>query len=78
MVDLYGYFPVSSNVCPGNIGSLVVSLAIYLVACAVLGLVQFILGWIPIVGVLIRIVFGAIGIYCTVGIVLSVLRFIRV
>ena len=77
MQKLYFYFPLSSSVQPGQMKTLVISLVIYLVACAVMGILQTILGWIPIVGALIRLVLSLLGLYCVAGMVLSVLKFLQ-
>ena len=50
MQKLLTYFPLSNSVEPGNARQFVLALAIYLVACGVLGILNAILGWIPLVG----------------------------
>ena len=58
MEKIYSYFPLSSGVQPGNLKTVITSVLIYLAACAVMGVLQAILGWIPIVGGLIRLIPG--------------------
>ena len=77
MPKVYLYFPLSAGVQPGDVGSLILSMVIYVVACAVLGILQAVLGWIPIVGVLLKLVFSIGGLYCVAGMVLSVLKFFQ-
>ena len=77
MRNLYRWFPLSSSVQPGVTGSLIVSLIIYLAACAVLGLLEKILGWIPLAGWLVSVACSLLGLYGVVGMVLSVLRFLQ-
>lgn len=77
MEKAYLYFPLSASVDPGQIKSLIVSLVIYLVACAIMGILQKILGWIPIAGGLLRLVFSIFGLYCVAGMILSVLKFLQ-
>ena len=77
MEKLYRYFPLSDSVHPGDLKSVVISVLIYLAACAVMGILQAILGWIPIVGGLIRLVLSALGLYCAAGIILSVLKYFQ-
>lgn len=77
MDKLRPWFPLSSLVYPGEVRSLIVSLVIYLIACAVLGILQTVLGWIPLAGVLIRIVCWLLGIYCVAGMAVSVLQFLQ-
>ena len=77
MEKLYRYFPLSDSVHPGDLKSAVLSVLIYLAACAVMGILQAILGWIPIVGGLIRLVLSVLGLYCAAGIILSVLKYFQ-
>lgn len=75
MEKLYRYFPLSDSVHPGDLKSAVISVVIYLAACAVMGILQAILGWIPIVGGLVRLILSVLGLYCAAGIILSVLKY---
>lgn len=77
MYKLFPYFPLSGSVQPGDVKSLITSLIIYLIACAVLGALQTILGWIPLAGVLVRIVCSILGLYGVAGMVLSVVKFLQ-
>ena len=77
MEKLYRYFPLSDSVHPGDLKSVVISVLIYLAACAVMGILQAILGWIPFVGGLIRLVLSVLGLYCAAGIILSVLKYFQ-
>ena len=77
MEKLYHYFPLSSSVTPSDTKSLVISILIYVAACAVLRVLGVVLGWIPLVGWLLGIVFSLIGLYCVAGIVLSVLQYFK-
>lgn len=77
MQKLLTYFPLSNSVEPGNARQFVLALAIYLVACGVLGILNAILGWIPLVGWLLDVIFSLAGIYCVVGLVLAIVRFVQ-
>ena len=77
MEKLYRYFPLSDSVHSGNLKTAVTSVLIYLAACAVMGVLQAILGWFPIVGGLIRLVLSVLGLYCAAGIILSVLKYFQ-
>ena len=77
MNKLFRYFPLSTAVEPGNVRQLIISLAIYLVASAVLGVLNAVLGWIPLVGWLLGLVFSLLGIYCGAGLVLAIVRFVQ-
>ena len=77
MQKLLTYFPLSNSVEPGNARQFVLALAIYLVACGVVGILNAILGWIPLVGWLLDVIFSLAGIYCVVGLVLSIVKFVQ-
>lgn len=77
MQKLLTYFPLSNSVEPGNARQFVLALAIYLVACGVLGILNAILGWIPLVGWLLDVIFSLAGIYCVVGLVLAIVKFVQ-
>lgn len=77
MEKLYRFFPLSVSVQPGDLKTALTSVVIYLAACAIMGVLQMILGWIPLVGALLRLVCSLLGLYCVVGMVLSVLRYFQ-
>ena len=77
MKQVLRYFPLSASVKAKDAGSFAVSLIIYLVVSAVLGTLTTILGWIPLVGSLLEFVFSVLGMYCVVGIVLSIYQFVK-
>ena len=77
MEKIYSYFPLSSGVQPGNLKTVITSVLIYLAACAIMGILQAILGWIPIVGAPIRLILSLLGLYCVAGIVLSILKYFQ-
>ncbi len=77
MEKLSPYFPLSFNVLPGDVKSLILTLIIYLVACAIMGVLNAVLGWIPLVGWLLRLIFSLVGLYCVAGMVLAVMKFFK-
>ena len=77
MQKLFPFFPLSANVEPGNARRFVVTLGIYLVACAVLGVLSDILGWIPLVGWRLTLIFSLLGIYCVAVIVLAIYKYVQ-
>ena len=77
MQKILTYFPLSNSVEPGNARQFVLALAIYLVACGVLGILNAILGWIPLGGWLLDVIFSLAGIYCVVGLVLASVKFVQ-
>lgn len=74
---LKSIFPFSFG-AKKDVVALVVNILIYLVAGAVAGVVLGLLGRIPVLGLLFRLLSGLVGLYCLVGIVLSVLDFMNV
>lgn len=77
MEKVFSYFPLSANVLPGNVKSLILTLVIYLVACAIMSILNVVLGWIPLVGWLLRLIFSLVGLYCVAGMALSVVKFFQ-
>lgn len=75
MEKFYPFFPLSVHVLPDVPKTLIFSIVIYLIICAVLGVLQSILGWIPIVGWIADVVCSLLGLYCVGGIILSVLKY---
>lgn len=77
MKSLYGLFPLSDLVAPGEMRSLVVTLVIYVLGAAILAILNVVLGWIPILGLLTQVASTLMTIYCVIGAVLAVLQFWR-
>ena len=77
MEKLEVFFPLSLMVQAGAVRELVVSLAIYLAVCGVLGLLHKFLGWIPLAGSVVKLVSSLGGMYSVVGIVLAIWRFVQ-
>ncbi len=73
---LRALFPVSYK--SKDVAGLIISILIYLVAGAVLGGVLGFLGKLWLVGWLFGIIGSLVGIYCTAGIVISVLVFLNI
>lgn len=70
------FFPLSFSVA--DVTALVVNIIIYIVVSVVVGFVCDLLNFIPVVGLLLSIVSWAVGLYCTVGVVLALLVFFKV
>ena len=77
MEKLYSFFPVSANVIPGESKSLVTMAAIYVVACVVLRVLGWALGWVPVLGWLLGLVFSLAGLYFVVGLILGFLKYFK-
>ena len=73
---LRAIFPVSYK--SKDVAGLIISILIYLVAGAVLGGVLGFLATLWLVGWLFGIIGSLVGIYCTAGIVISVLVFLNI
>lgn len=74
---LLPFFPVSGSVKKGDVVSLVISIVIYVVVAAVLGFAVGLLSGVPVVSLIVGIVGTLIWIYEVVGIVLSILKFVK-
>lgn len=69
------YFPISAR--SKEIIGLIVSILIYVVVEAVLGFAFSILGKLPLIGWLIGILGSLVGLYCFIGIIVSILVFLK-
>lgn len=76
MDTLKNLFPLSFK--EGDTKSLIVTIVIYILAAVVVGLVLGLLGRIPLIGWIFRLVRWLISAYCTVGIILAILKFLNI
>ena len=76
-MNINQFFPLTGKVIRQEPKSLAIVIVMYLVVCAVVKIADFLLGWVPIVGAVLGVLFWIIGIYCAVGIILAVLEFFR-
>ncbi|MGN1085358.1 MAG: hypothetical protein ACI4QX_10150 [Lachnospiraceae bacterium] len=60
-----------------TVKDLIISLLIFIIVPAVLGVVTGLLSWIPVIGWVLGIITTLIGILCLVGIILSILGFLK-
>lgn len=70
-------FPLSFTVRPGDVKSLAVALVIYVLAGAIASILNVVLGWIPLVGILIQVARILLWIYAILGSLLAVALFFR-
>ncbi|MBE6754241.1 MAG: hypothetical protein E7559_07835 [Ruminococcaceae bacterium] len=70
------FFPVSTR--SSELVGLIISLVIYIVLPTVFGWVVSLLSGIPLIGWLLGVIAGLIGLYCFIGIIISVLIFFKV
>lgn len=68
------FFPLNATVKPGNTGSFIANLIVYVIAAVILGVIGFFIGFVPIIRTVYGIVAGLLGLYILVGIVLSALK----
>ena len=78
MEMLQKVFPYSLNVKEKDVASLVVSIIIYLALALVVGIAIWIVGLIPILNILGGILGTIVELYCLVGIILAVLKYLNV
>ena len=70
------YFPHAFKA--NSVKALIIGLLVYAVIVLVVDVVQFFLGWIPIVGWLLGIIAWLINIYAVVGVILAILVYLKV
>ena len=74
-MNILKVFPLTGKIVRQEPKSLVIIIVTYLIVCAVVKVADFLLGWVPIVGWILRILFWVVGVYCAVGIILAILEF---
>lgn len=60
-----------------TVKDLVIALLVFILIPAVLGVVTGLLAWIPVIGWLLGIFSSLVGLLCLVGIILSILGFLK-
>ena len=71
-------WPTPFKIKQGNILSFLVQLLIFLVICAVIGWLFTVLSKIAVVGVVFYFVGGLMGLYCIIGAILCILKFLGI
>ena len=66
-MNILKVFPLTGKIVRQEPKSLVIIIVTYLIVCAVVKVADFLLGWVPIVGWILRILFWVVGVYCAVG-----------
>ena len=72
-MNFRSFFPLNGRVRSRDIGSLIVCVILYLVISGVAGLIEWVIGWVPVLGWVVSILAWLIGVYCLVGIILAVI-----
>ena len=75
-MDLKKIFPHAMQA--RSLKGLIIAILIYAVVSFIGGIIHGIIGSIPLVGLVAGIIGWALGIYCTVGIIISVLVFLNI
>lgn len=70
------FFPLSFK--EGDTKQLIVTIVIYVIVALVVGLVLGLLGKIPLIGWIFRLVSWLIRVYCIAGVVLAILYFLNI
>ncbi len=76
MATVKKYFPHAFKA--NDIKSLVIALVIYAVIAFVGGLILGILGAIPVIGFIAKVIGWVLELYCTAGIILAILAFLKI
>ncbi len=71
-------WPTAFMVKEKDVATLVIHIVIFLVASIVVGAVMSFLMWIPLVNIIFGLIGSLVGLYCLVGIILSILKFVNI
>jgi len=71
-------WPTPFKIKQGSLGSFIVQLLIFLIICAVVGWLFTVLSKIAVVGVVFYFVGGLMGLYCIIGAILCILKFLGI
>lgn len=71
------FFPINEAVKPKNIVTLIIAIVLYIVISGISGTVVSMVSWIPIVGWAFSVAGGIIGLYCFIGIIAAIGRYLR-
>ncbi len=71
-------WPTPFKIKPKDVGSFIVQLIVFAILCVVFSILIGVLAHIPVLGWIFGIVGGLVDLYCVIGIVLCVLKFLDV
>ncbi len=71
------FFPLNKNVKRKNISSLIIAVLLYIVLAVVVGVLQKLLGAIPVVNSVMDIIGWLVWAYCVIGIILAIIKFVK-
>lgn len=76
-MDFNAIFPLSARVGRQDSNSLIWAIILYLAACAIVKVADILLGWVPIVGIVIGVLCWVLGLYCAIGIILAIVNYCK-
>ncbi len=76
-MDLNKYFPLNNQVTKNQVNTLIIAIVIYIVASIVVSFVLAFLSFVPVIGLLVQLVSFLFGIYCLVGLILAILKYVN-
>ncbi|MFA5342074.1 MAG: hypothetical protein WC332_09875 [Clostridia bacterium] len=71
------FFPLNKNVKRKNISSLIIAILLYIVLSVVVGVLQKLLGAIPVVNWVMGIIGYLVWAYSVIGVILAVIKFLK-
>lgn len=71
------FFPINEAVKPKNIVTLIIAIVLYIVISGISGTIVNFVGWIPIVGWAVSVAGGIVGLYCFIGIIAAIGKYLR-
>ena len=74
-MDFRDFFPLNVMVKVNDVASLVLAIVIYVGIGGVIGIIAGFLGWIIVLGLVLRIVSFVVWLYCLAGITFAALKF---
>lgn len=76
-MNIFALFPMNAHVDRNVPKSLALVIVAYLIICAVVKVIDILVGWMPLIGIIIGVIGWIIGLYCAVGIILAVVAYVR-
>lgn len=71
------FFPINDAVKPKNFLTLIIAIFLYLVISSCVGFAVDLVRWIPIIGWAFGMVGGMVGLYCVIGIIAAIGKYLR-
>ncbi|MDD2261368.1 MAG: hypothetical protein PHY13_01690 [Clostridia bacterium] len=71
------FFPLNKNVKKKNISSLIIAILLYVVVSIVMGVLQKLLGPIPVLGWVMGLLGWLVWVYSVIGVILAIVKFLK-